>query len=141
MHRPFQRPVVDAVAGMHCTVVVRIVNHNSIGVHLDRASAAYLGPRTGSVVVARNPDSSRSGGQDAVFGIDRSIRPGGSRQMRIELRFHPEGCNAGGGTISLPHIPIVHVRVLGLPHRRAAREALVFRREGRTRGCRLETVR
>lgn len=127
-------PVFDAVAGMRCVIKVRVHNGGSLPVHLETATATFVGAKTGTVVSASNADASVLGGRDATYRLGRTLDPGRSGTFDIVTVFHPTGCN-DRGRFWVDNWPTVELTSLGLTHMRAARETFSFHRNGRTPGC------
>ena len=127
-------PVFDAVAGMRCVIKVRVHNGGSLPVHLETATATFVGAQTGTVVSASNADASLLGGRDATYRLGRTLDPGRSDTFDIVTVFPPAGCN-DSGRFWVHNWPTVELTSLGLTHKRAARETFSFHRDGRTPGC------
>jgi hypothetical protein len=127
---------------MRCVITVRISNNGPVTVHLDGATADYLGPGTGAVVTAANEDgASPDGGLDARYKLRRTLGRGQTYRFDVVVRFHPSGCN-DSGRLWVTHWPKVQLTVLGLAHEQSADDTFSFHRSGPTPGCRnLESSR
>ena len=134
VHRRTSVPVLEAVKGMNCAITVRILNNGPVGVHLETATAQFVGAGTGTVVAATNADPAAADDVDARYDLARSLGPGQSYEFAVTLGFHPAGCN-DNGRFWVRNWPRVRLTVLGLAHERVANQVFSFHRSGRTPGC------
>lgn len=136
-----QRPVIEAVESMRCVITVEMSNGSGRTVHLARAVASLVGPRTGAVVTAGNAEPASKQGEsdiDALFPLDRDLRPGQSTEFEVVLVLNPRGCN--GGTLFSSDWPVVTVETLGRSYDLRGDKDFAFHRDGVTPGCtRLES--
>ncbi|HEY0952177.1 hypothetical protein [Nocardioides sp.] len=131
------RPVIDAVESMRCVITVEVRNGSGRTVHLVRAVAPLVGPRTGGVVTAENAEPASPPGDDgidALFPLDRDLRAGGTSEFDIVLVLNPRGCDRGV-TIWSSDWPVVTVEALGRSHDVHGDKDFAFHRDRVTPGC------
>jgi hypothetical protein len=96
VRHPRGEPVIEAVAGMRCTVVVVVRNGSDRDVHLGQVRVPVVGPDTGAVVRAASVAGLRPRGDDlgvdAIVDLDRRLAPGARTRLPVVLVFHPRGC-------------------------------------------------
>lgn len=132
-----QRPIIDAEETMRCVITVEVANGSGRTVHVTRAVAPLVGPRTGAVVTAENarPPTKRGGDDiDAVYPLGQDLAGGESMTFDVVLVLNPRGCNAGG-TLWSSNWPTVTVNVLGRAHDLHGDKDFAFHRQGATPGC------
>lgn len=132
-----KRPIIDAEETMRCVITVEVANGSGRTVHVTRAVAPMVGPRTGAVITAENarPATKRGGDDiDAVYPLDHALAAGESMTFDVVLVLNPNGCNAGA-TLGSSHWPTVTVDVLGRDHVLHGDKDFAFHREGATPGC------
>jgi hypothetical protein len=138
VRHPQRRPVIEAVAGMRCTVTVVVRNGSGRDVHVGRVRLAVVGPDTGAVVRAASVDAHRPHGDpsgvDATVDLDRGLAPGARTSFDVVLVFHPQGCN-NGGTLGVSGWPRVAVTTWRRTVWRSADDTFRFHRNGPTPGC------
>lgn len=132
-----ERPIIDAEETMRCVITVEVANGSGRTVHVTRAVAPMVGPRTGAVVTAENaqPTTKRGGDDiDAVYPLGHDLAGGESMTFDVVLVLNPKGCNAGA-TLWSANWPTVTVDVLGRAHDLHGDKDFAFHREGATPGC------
>ena len=132
-----QRPVIEAVDSMRCVITVEVSNDSGRSVHLARAIAPVVGPRTGAVVTAENAEPPSTEGEhdlDALFPLDRDLRSGDSTEFDVILVFNPHGCN-DGGTLWASSWPVVTIEVLGRAYDVPGDKDFAIHRDAPTPGC------
>lgn len=121
---------------MRCVITVEVANDSGRRVHVRRAVAPMVGPRTDTVVTAEAAQASPSRDIDAAYPLDQDLAGDESMTFDVVLVFHPSGCNAAG-TFRSPNWPIVTVDVLGRAHDLPGDKDFAFHRDGeKTPGCR-----
>lgn len=121
---------------MRCVITVEVANDSGRRVHVRRAVAPMVGPRTDTVVTAEDAQASPSRDIDAAYPLDQDLAGDESMTFDVVLVFHPSGCNAAG-TFRSPNWPIVTVDVLGRAHDLPGDKDFAFHRDGeKTPGCR-----
>jgi hypothetical protein len=131
--------VIQARAGMHCVVTVRVTNHSGRDVELGRAVAALLG--RSRAVVRAEPGSewapfpgqdSRS--LDAFLDLDVDLAPDESTEFEVPVGFRDSGCNNDATVFASPW-PTVEVRTLGRTLTVGGDDEFVYLGAGRASGC------
>lgn len=130
------QPLINAREAMRCVVEVSVANRGTRTVHLVRAVAPFVGPDTGTVVIAENASAAVQSGLDidAVFPLRADLGGGEAMTFKVVLVFNPGGCNEGG-TMRLPGWPAVTVQALGRDHDVPSDQTLMFHSRGATPGC------
>jgi hypothetical protein len=131
--------VIQARAGMHCVITVRVTNHGGRDVELGRAVAALLG-RSRAVVRAEPRSawaafpSQDSRGLDAFLDLDVDLAPDESMEFEVPVGFRDSGCNNDTTVYASPW-PTVEIRTLGRSLTVGGEDEFVYLGAGRASGC------
>lgn len=133
--------VIQARAGMHCAITVRVTNHSDRTVQLGRAIAPTLG--SSGAVVKAEPYSGWEPAPDgrgdvvslaAFVDLDTTLAPGDFMEFDVGVAFRDSGCNSAT-TVAALDWPKVEIRTLRRTFTISGEDDCVFYGAGRASGC------